>query len=187
MWASRWNSSAAQSTNARTLALRCRFGEPGGRLLRLIQDKNGDRRADISILYGASGTPERVESDLDGDGAVERWEIYGRKGLEKVGSARRVPGQVDLWETVEGSLVVRRELDDDGDGRFERDERWGAQVLGSVALDTNGDGKVDRWQQWQVRVLRSEAIDVDGDGYADRRLEFGSNGQFLRLAKIERQ
>ncbi len=159
--------------------------EPSGRLLRLLQDRNGDRKADISILYGSSGIPERVESDLDGDGAVERWEIYGRQGLEKIGSARRTPGQVDLWETVEGSRVVRRELDDDGDARFERDERWDAQGLGSVALDTNGDGKFDRWQQWQERVLRSEAIDVDGDGHADRRLEFGSNGQFLRLAKIE--
>lgn len=158
--------------------------EPSGRLLRLLQDTNGDRRADVSIIYSSSGVPERIESDLDGDGTVDRWEILGPKGLQKVGGARRVRGQADLWESVEGERVVRRELDDDGDGRFERDERWDAQGLASVALDTNGDGRFDRWQQWQAKVLRSEAVDVDGDGHADRRLEFGPDGQFVRLAKV---
>lgn len=158
--------------------------EPGGRLLRLLQDGNGDRRADVSIIYGAGGTPERVESDLDGDGAVDRWEVFGPRGLEKLGSARRSRGQVDLWETIEGERVVRRELDDDGDHRFERDELWDATGLVSVALDTNGDGRMDRWQQWQARVLRSEAIDLDGDGRADRRLEFAPDGRFQRLARV---
>ncbi len=158
--------------------------DPAGRLLRLLQDTNGDRRADTSIIYSPAGAPARVESDLDGDGSVDRWEVFGPKGLEKLGSARRVRGQADLWETVEGQRVLRRELDDDGDGRFERDERWDAQGLVSVALDTNGDGRVDRWQQWQARVLRSEAVDVDGDGHADRRLEFGPEGQFVRLARV---
>lgn len=65
---------------------------PDGRIERLLQDRDGDGRADAVILYRASGTPERAELDTDDDGLVDRWELFRADGsLETVAVSRRRP------------------------------------------------------------------------------------------------
>ena len=47
---------------------------PDGRILRLLQDRNHDGRAEAVIVYGKNARPERGEMDTDEDGAIDRWE-----------------------------------------------------------------------------------------------------------------
>jgi hypothetical protein len=69
---------------------------PHGRIERLLQDTNGDGRAEAVIVYRANGKPERGELDTDGDGRVDRWEHFWSDGqLEKVDVDTNGDGRVD--------------------------------------------------------------------------------------------
>jgi hypothetical protein len=97
---------------------------PNGRILRLLQNRNHDGRAEAVITYDATGKPERGEMDTNSDGVVDRWEyLYHDGTLEKVGFSRRGNGQPDVWEFPgPDGRVVRREIDEDGDGKPDRSE-----------------------------------------------------------------
>jgi hypothetical protein len=59
--------------------------DSNGRIVRLLQDRNHDGRAEVVILYYPNGKPQRGEIDTDEDGVVDRWEYFRSDGsLEKV-------------------------------------------------------------------------------------------------------
>jgi hypothetical protein len=157
---------------------------PDGRVLRLLQDSDGDKRADTVVVYERDNS-RRAEIDTDHDGAVDRWEFYNAQNhLARVGQARRTRGQADLWELLDAHGAVRaRELDENGDGRIDRIERFDASGLVAVELDTGTDGRIDRWQRWERGRLVSEDLDIDGDGQPDRRIVYDTSGA-LRLIKL---
>lgn len=100
-----------------------------GRLQRLVYDKNGDGTAEVVTHFARTGKPEKAEIDTDGDAVVDRWEYFLADGtLEKVGLSRRKNGTPDEWDypNAAGGLA-RREFDDDGDGRIDREERAGGR------------------------------------------------------------
>jgi hypothetical protein len=70
---------------------------PNGRIERLLQDRDGDGRAEAVILYRPSGKAERGELDTDGDGRVDRWEHFRTDGT-----------------------LERTDVDADGDGASDR-------------------------------------------------------------------
>ncbi|HLA76754.1 MAG TPA: hypothetical protein VJU18_04135 [Vicinamibacteria bacterium] len=71
-----------------------------GRLLRVLEDRNGDRVADAVVLCGPDGRPRRGEIDTDLDGRVDRWEVLGPDGdLESVGSSPDASDQPQVWQS----------------------------------------------------------------------------------------
>jgi hypothetical protein len=157
---------------------------PDGRVLRLMQDSDGDQRADTVVVYERDGS-RRAEIDTNHDGEVDRWEVYNPQNrLARVGQSRRTHGQADLWEVLDSHGSVRaRELDENGDGQIDRIERFDASGLVAVELDTGNDGRMDRWQRWEGTRLVSEDLDIDGDGQPDRRLVYDASGT-PRLLKL---
>jgi hypothetical protein len=146
-----------------------------GRLLRLLVDSDGDRRADMQALYRPDGKLLAAELDTNRDGVVDRWERFGEDGsLERVGRSLQSRGRPDVWDYPDAAGgLVRREFDHDGDGVAERVEPGPGRLPtgGFEELDTDGDGKPDR------RLLRSGAgaivaveIDRDQDGVWERRV-----------------
>jgi hypothetical protein len=70
-----------------------------GRIVRLLQDRNHDGRAEVVIVYYPNGRPRRGEIDTDQDGVVDRWEYFRSDGsLEKVARSRARDGRPDTWE-----------------------------------------------------------------------------------------
>jgi antitoxin component YwqK of YwqJK toxin-antitoxin module len=154
------------------------FYDPNGRLTRLLYDQNGDKKADVVILFYPSGVVKQVEADTNYDGIVDRWQSYNEQGqLEKEGYSRRGGKTADTWEYYDKTgAVIRRELDEDGTGKVDRVEMFQKGQLVAVGLDTDRDGKIERWQTWTSGRLVSEELDIDGDGIADRRLRYGPGG-----------
>jgi hypothetical protein len=151
---------------------------PDGKMLRLLYDANGDKRADVVTLFHPNGAPRQAEIDTDFDGVVDRWQYFSTTGaLEREGWARRRPGTVDTWEyrSADGS-PFRREIDEDGNGSVDRTETFFERKLVGVAMDSDRNGRVDRWQRWHNGRLLQEEIDTDGDGIPDRRLRYGASG-----------
>lgn len=79
-----------------------------GRLLRVLEDRNGDRVADAVVLCGPDGKPRLGEIDTDLDGRVDRWEVFGSGGeLEKVGTSPDRSGRPQVWESPEPAGAPR--------------------------------------------------------------------------------
>jgi hypothetical protein len=80
----------------------------GGKLVRVLEDRNGDRVADAVVLCGPDGQPRQGEIDTDLDGAVDRWEVFGLDGqLEKIGTAPDRNGRPQVWESAPLSGTTR--------------------------------------------------------------------------------
>jgi hypothetical protein len=96
---------------------------PDGKIERLVYDQNGDRTADAVILYGPDGKVRLAEIDTDLDKVIDRWEYFESGALVRLGFTRSTRGVPDYWDVValDGSLV-RREYDEDGDGKVDRSE-----------------------------------------------------------------
>jgi hypothetical protein len=164
---------------------------PDGRITRLLHDGNRDKVADVVTLFHPNGKPRQTEIDADYDGAVERWQSFSLSGtLEKEAMARRKPSTPDLWLYHDAAgAVIRRELDEDGDGVVDWIEHFEAGHLARVEVDSDRDGRIDRWQalsidRWQALSedrLIQEDVDTDGDGVADRRLRYDANGDLIGL------
>ena len=154
------------------------FYDTNGRLTRLLYDQNGDKKADVVILFHPNGAVKQVEADTNYDGVIDRWQTYNEQGqLEKEGYSRRGGKTADTWEYYDKTgAVIRRELDEDGTGKVDRVEMFQKGRLVAVGLDTDRDGKIERWQTWSDGRLVSEELDIDGDGIADRRLRYGPGG-----------
>jgi hypothetical protein len=54
--------------------------DANGQMLRLLQDTDGDGRAEVVVVFGPKGKPERGEMDTDGDGVVDRREHFAPDG-----------------------------------------------------------------------------------------------------------
>ena len=62
---------------------------PDGHVERILQDADGDRRAEAVLLYAPTGKLLRAEIDTDRDGRVDRWEYFDARGvLERVVTSR---------------------------------------------------------------------------------------------------
>jgi hypothetical protein len=55
-------------------------------------------------------------------------------------------GKIDTWSYMDGTRIVRIEIDRDGDGKVDRWEYYGAdQKVEKIGLSRSNDGKVDAW------------------------------------------
>ena len=92
-----------------------------GKLVRLLQDRNGDRTADAIIHYSPSGEVRQAEIDADLDGVIDRWEYFEEGKLIRVGFPGEKPGVPAYWDRVGPTgVAMQREYDADGDGLIDR-------------------------------------------------------------------
>lgn len=143
---------------------------PDGHLERVLRDANADRRADAQLLYRPDGSLQAAEMDIDLDGVVDRWEAFRSDGsLESVAFSRSTPGRPDVWERYSGSpQPVRRDFDENGDGRVDRSEILEGGRVVREELDTDGDGRVDRRLERDSEGTIA-AIEIERGGSWERR------------------
>jgi hypothetical protein len=79
---------------------------------------------------------------------------------------------------MDGSTIVRIEIDRDGDGKIDRWEYYGpGKVLLRAEEDTDRDGIIDKWETYDHERLASVAFDEQHRGKPTRRLVYASNGE----------
>jgi hypothetical protein len=122
------------------------FYDGAGKLTRLLYDQNGDKKADVVMLFYPNGRLRQVEADTDFDGKIDRWQYYSERGVaEKEGYSRAGNGKPDTWQyfDVKGNLT-RREIDENGDGKVDRIENFQNGRVASIGVDSDGDAEIKR-------------------------------------------
>lgn len=132
----------------------------GKRVLELVRieiDLNGDGKIDVRRFY-KDNNKTREEFDLDFDGRFDVMHFYDDNGnlYKKAYFMRsRDPQRPDLikYYEVVGTkkdkkvVLVRKERDDNLDGRIDYWEYWENGVLERIGRDTDFDGTVDVWEK----------------------------------------
>ena len=104
--------------------------------------------------------------------------------LERITYDRNGDGKVDAWAYMDGTTVVRAELDTDFDGVVDRIEydappsagsvtgtvgaAPGASVLTKVETSAGRDGRITRSEYYESGVRTRAEEDTDGDGRIDK-------------------
>lgn len=104
--------------------------------------------------------------------------------LERISYDRNRDTRMDAWLVMDGTRVVRAELDENFDGVVDRWEYYGDQAVPAAASSgdglaprgallraeqaTSGDGKVNRRESYENGQLASVEEDTTGDGKADK-------------------
>ena len=157
-----------------------------GRLIQLSADQDGDGRAD-QWTYLEGSRPLRGEKDADNDGRIDRWEYFGSQGeLVMIGAASRNDGIEDTWTWV-APINGEGRVDQSTarDRRIDRHEYYVNNVMVRDELDTNGDGRVDRWDRYEGEILREAQFDTSFNvGRPDRRLLYDPQGRFIAAEEM---
>ena len=117
--------------------------------------------------------------------------------LERITYDRNGDGRVDATAFMDGTRIVRAELDEDFDGLVDRWEYYdtgeaatrvggsdalkGAGVLTRVEQATGAPGKASRWETYAGGILTEATEDADGDGRVDK-WETWSGGSLVSVA-----
>jgi hypothetical protein len=151
------------------------YDKATGKLKELTYDANQNGR--IDTWTEMDGTrPLRSRIDRDEDGRLDRWEYYdGQGALTKVGFSRQQTGAPDAWAfSGPDGQVARIDSSSTGDeNRIDRRDTYENGIMVRSDLDRDGDGRTDQWETYDAGVLKTAAMDENGDGRPDRRLTYG--------------
>jgi hypothetical protein len=134
-----------------------------------------------------TGRLEQIVSDRDGDGRVETRAFMDGTRLVRIEIDRDGNEKVDRWEHYASAgdppeAVVERVEEAGGpDGAITRRETYAGGVLERVEEDTNLDGKPDKWEVYRRGHLAHVDLDLESRGSATRRLVYGTDGNIERL------
>jgi len=157
------------------------YDKSTGKLTQLTYDANKNGR--IDTWTDMDGTrPLRSRIDRDEDGRIDRWEYYDEAGaLAKVGFSRRQAETPDAWAfSGPDGTIARVESSSAGDEKkIDRREFFERGVMVRAEVDNNGDGRTDQWETYEADTLKTAAMDENGDGTPDRRLTYAAGALVL--------
>jgi hypothetical protein len=102
-----------------------------------------------------------------------------RRSLDQDGNGR--PEEVRYFD-VRTQALLRREEDRDLDGNSDAWSRYERGLLLERVLDTNADGRPDEWATYENDRMTSREIDVDSDGRRETQYRYRND----TLAEIRR-
>lgn len=139
------------------------YSETTGRLEAIESDSNGDGAIDTRAFMDGP-VLRHIEIDRDHDGHFERREYY----VADVTNPNAEP-------------VMERAEEIDADGLLLRVEHYAAGRLDRVEEDLNHDGLMDKWEVYEAGVLSRLDLDLSGRGRPERRLYYGPAGNVDRI------
>lgn len=141
---------------------------PGGDLLFRTLDADGDGKLNRDEVYGASDALKRLDHNTDG--LIDRAEagapgpMDGGGDLAR-GGERRPGGPPNAGAAAEGLI---RQQDKDGDGQLTREEAPERMAAYFDRIDTNGDGFIDAAEARQAIETMMRQREGPGGGQRQR-------------------
>lgn len=134
-----------------------------------------------------TGRLEEIVSDKDGDGRVETRAFMDGTRIVRIEIDRNGDNTPDRREfygvAADGTTTgaIERAEETDARGTVVREERYIGGVLVSVTEDTNADGRIDKWEHYDAGRLARVELDLTGAGRPTQRLTYGRDGGIARI------
>jgi hypothetical protein len=129
------------------------------------------------VYDAATGKLQLLKWDRDHDGRVDAWGHMDGTKLIKIDVDTNGDGKPDRWEYYDGTTnMIKVEISTKGDGKVDRIEYTDHGKLLRMEADGDGDGRMDRWETYDGTRLASVAFDTEHRGFADRRIIYGADG-----------
>ncbi len=158
-------------------AVRVEHSDPGNLTIREF-DMNHDKQPDMFKFFDPNtlnpSTKEPVlvkrELDLNADGKVDVWTMYGIKGdVTQESFDLDYDGKIDMVDYFSKGAMIRQEIDNQFDEKPDVFKFYSKGMLIRKEADTNGDGKVNYWEEYLGgEQIKRIGIDLDGDGVVDQ-------------------
>jgi hypothetical protein len=116
------------------------------RIVRKEKDLNGDGKVDSWELFGPDGTATVIVYDFDFDGKPDATLYYEKDQLVRKDLAFGFDGVPRTIAFYEKGKLVRKERDTTQDGKVDTWEYWENDEIDRIGVDLDGDGQVDRWE-----------------------------------------
>jgi len=171
-------------------------------------DKNKDGRPDIIIFFDRNRKKKKLEWDSDFDGYFETTQIYDDPEWTMiVCQDTNADNITDIRSFYKDQVLMRRELDDNSDGKIDGIEFYGKTGVlrkikeikkGRAAItwfydtsghlirgeeDTNLDGLVDTWYLYNKGTLTGVREDTNHDGRADLWEKYDNTQALIKREK----
>lgn len=133
-----------------------------------------------------TGRLEQLVSDRDGDGSIDTRAYMDGTRVVRIEIDRDDDGAPDRFEyygptTATGDPVIERAEERQGTPpQVVRREFYQSGLVVRVEEDTDADGRVDKWEYYEGRLL-SVDLDLVGTGKPNRRLHYGADGTVHRV------
>jgi len=129
------------------------------------------------VYSPTTGRLELLQYDASGDGQIDTWSYMDGTRIVRMELDVDQSGGVDRWEYYGPEQQVERiEVSGRRNGRADRFEYYEVGVLTRVEEDTSGNGKIDKWETYDGPRLTSVAFDTTERGTPDRRLVYAADG-----------
>jgi hypothetical protein len=133
------------------------FYDGAGKLTRLLYDQNGDKKADVVMLFYPNGRLRQVEADTDFDGKIDRWQTYSERGRERKvtrarGTESRTPGSISTARaTSRGGRSTRTGTGRSTVSRISRTDASPRSVSTPTATARSNAGRSGWTDAWSAR------------------------------------
>lgn len=159
----------------------------------------------VSLVVALVGMNCGSTSPGTGEGVVPAYDATGK--LARLSYDSDADGRTDMVAAMDGATVRTVEIDEDGDGLFDRREYYDrgetavrvervarqrqivtrlesyiGGVLTTVEEDRDADGRFDRWETYTAGGLSTLELDTSGTGKPTRRLRY--DGDQVRIDQI---
>jgi len=137
--------------------------------------------APMQATYDKTGKLQLLTYDSNGDGKPDTWAYMDGTRVLRVEIDKNQDGVIERWEYYGPRQVLEKvEISTRSDGKVTRTEFYAAAAVARAEEDTDGDGNVDRWESYANGLVQSVAFDTERAGRPTRRFVYSSDGQLVQ-------
>ncbi len=150
----------------------------------LVSCREPPSGAKVRGTYDADGKLQLLTYDTNGNGRPDTWAYMDGTRIVRVEIDKNEDGVIERREYYDARQALERvELSTRSDGKITRTEFYDGGVLARAEQDVDGNGAPDRWETYADGQLRSVTFDLEGAGRPTMRMVYGSDGNVIKIER----
>jgi hypothetical protein len=140
--------------------------------------RDGRQNAAIQASYDNTGHLQMLTLDSNRNGRPDTWSQMNGSAIVRIEIDADEDGAIDRWEYYDSTQQLEKVgTARNRDGKIARSEFYEGGVLARAEEDTDGNGMVDKWETYANGEMASVAFDTEGAGHPTRLIQYeGASG-----------